>query len=65
MECYKCKTYFKHYKIFSGKIDGLKEVKLICFCSRCRNELKGYKERKQDYLDIEYQLFLLGEENNI
>jgi hypothetical protein len=60
MECYKCDSYFKHYKIFSEKVDGLKEVKLICFCANCRDELKGYKERKKEYLDFEYQLFLGG-----
>ena len=56
-ECLKCGTYFKHYKIFSNNIDGLKTVKLICFCANCRNELKTYKEIKKQLLDVEYQLF--------
>ena len=63
MDCYKCGSYFKHYKIFSKKIDGLKELKLICFCSRCRNELKAYKNIKSQLLDVEYQLFLFEQEN--
>lgn len=62
-ECLKCGVYFKHYKIFSKNVDGLKEVKLICFCSRCRNELKTYKEINKQLLDVEYQLFLWGLEN--
>lgn len=61
--CFKCGAYFKHYKIFSNNKEGLKEVKLICFCSRCRNELNSYKDIKSQLLDVEYQLFLGGLEN--
>ena len=61
--CYKCDSGFKHYKLFSKKINGLKEFKLICFCSRCRNELKAYKNIKSQLLDAEYQLFLFEQEN--
>jgi hypothetical protein len=61
--CFKCKAYFKPYKIFSNNKNGLKEVKLICFCSRCRNELNSYKNIKSQLLDAEYQLFLLEQEN--
>ena len=61
--CYKCDSSFKHYRVFSNNKDGLKEVKFICFCSRCRNELNAYKNIKSQLLDAEYQLFLLEEEN--
>ena len=61
--CFKCGAYHRHYKIFSNNKDGLKEVKFICFCANCRNELKGYKNIKSQLIDAEYQLFLLEQEN--
>ena len=64
-KCFKCDSYFKHYKIFSNNKEGLKEVKFICFCSRCRNEIKIYKDINSQLLDAEYEMFLLEENNNL
>lgn len=55
--CSVCGTPYPHRKVFSFKVDGLKEVEFITAHAGCRSLVDKIKKLKEELLELEFKLY--------